>query len=66
MPQDKDFKRLVRQRMSETGERYTSARSALESEQDAKILTRQMRQWLSLPKGEEARAAYKLSSHRRR
>jgi hypothetical protein len=29
MPQDKDFKRLVRQRMAETGERYTVARTNL-------------------------------------
>jgi hypothetical protein len=29
MPQDKDFKRIVRQRMAETGERYTVARAAL-------------------------------------
>lgn len=28
MPQDKDFKRVVRNRMSQTGERYTTARSA--------------------------------------
>src|SRR2546422_2369339 len=29
MPQEKDFKRLVRRRMEETGERYTEARAAL-------------------------------------
>jgi hypothetical protein len=29
MPQDKDFKRLVRRRMAETGERYTKARLEL-------------------------------------
>lgn len=29
MPQDQDFKRLVRQRVAETGERYTSAHAAL-------------------------------------
>jgi hypothetical protein len=29
MPTDKDFKRLVRQRMAETGERFTAARVAL-------------------------------------
>jgi hypothetical protein len=29
MPRDKDFKRLVRRRMAETGERYTQARIAL-------------------------------------
>jgi hypothetical protein len=29
MPQNKDLKRLVRQRMDETGERYTVARAAI-------------------------------------
>lgn len=32
MPQHKDFKRLVRARMAETGENYTRARTALASE----------------------------------
>ena len=32
MPQDKDFKRLVRQRMTETGERYTVARTKLSTQ----------------------------------
>jgi hypothetical protein len=36
MPQDKDFKRLVRQRMSETGEPYTRARLALLAERGPK------------------------------
>lgn len=31
MPTDKDFKRLVRQRMADTGERYTEARAALDT-----------------------------------
>jgi HEAT repeat protein len=30
MPQDRDFKRLVRRRMAQTGERYTAARAALD------------------------------------
>ena len=34
MAQDKDFKRLVRTRMSETGERYTVARAALRGSSD--------------------------------
>lgn len=29
MPTDKDFKRLIRQRVADTGERYTQARAAL-------------------------------------
>lgn len=36
MPQDKDFKRLVRQRMAETGENYTRARLALLAERGPK------------------------------
>ncbi len=35
MAQDKDFKRLVRARMAETGERYTVARAALRGRSDA-------------------------------
>jgi hypothetical protein len=31
MPTDKDFKRIVRQRMADTGERFTVARAALET-----------------------------------
>ncbi len=31
MPQDKDFKRLVRARMTKTGERYTQARAAIDT-----------------------------------
>jgi hypothetical protein len=31
MPTDKDFKRLIRQRMAATGERYTQARAALDT-----------------------------------
>ena len=34
MPREKDFKRLVRARMSDTGERYTQARTALVAERD--------------------------------
>lgn len=30
MPQEKDLKRLVRQRVAETGERYTAARASIE------------------------------------
>ena len=32
MPQDKDFKRIVRRRMANTGESYTAARAALDPE----------------------------------
>ena len=35
MPQDHDFKRLVRARMQDTGERYTQARAALAAQRDA-------------------------------
>ena len=35
MPQDHDFKRLVRARMAHTGERYTQARAALAAQRDA-------------------------------
>ena len=35
MPKDHDFKRLVRARMDQTGERYTQARAALAAEQGA-------------------------------
>ncbi len=41
MPQDKDFKRLVRQRMAETGETYTRARLALLAERGPKADGRQ-------------------------
>ncbi|HET6864267.1 MAG TPA: hypothetical protein VFH80_00010 [Solirubrobacteraceae bacterium] len=34
MPTDKDFKRIVRQRMADTGERFTEARAALSVEPD--------------------------------
>lgn len=34
MPTEKDFKRLVRQRMADTGERYTDARAALDTRPD--------------------------------
>jgi len=34
MPQDHDFKRLVRARMADTGERYTQARAALAAQRD--------------------------------
>ncbi|MDQ1401963.1 MAG: hypothetical protein QOG03_279 [Actinomycetota bacterium] len=37
MPRDKDFKKLVRQRMHDTGERYTDARAAIDPDHtDAK------------------------------
>jgi len=35
MPEDHDFKRLVRARMQHTGERYTQARDALAAQRDA-------------------------------
>ncbi len=35
MPEDHDFKRLVRARMADTGERYTQARAALTAQRDA-------------------------------
>jgi HEAT repeat protein len=35
MPKDRDFKRLVRARMDDTGERYTQARAALAAERAA-------------------------------
>ena len=35
MPKDRDFKRLVRTRMDDTGERYTQARAALAGERGA-------------------------------
>jgi HEAT repeat protein len=35
MPEDHDFKRLVRARMQNTGERYTEARAALAAQRDA-------------------------------
>lgn len=35
MPENHDFKRLVRARMDDTGERYTQARAALAAERDA-------------------------------
>jgi hypothetical protein len=35
MPEDKDFKRIVRARMAETGERYTAARAGLRPEATA-------------------------------
>ncbi len=35
MPEDHDFKRLVRARMADTGERYTQARAALIAQRDA-------------------------------
>src|SRR5260370_6302234 len=35
MPEDRDFKRLVRARMQNTGERYTQARAALVAQREA-------------------------------
>src|SRR5690348_2905675 len=35
MPEDHDFKRLVRARMQHTGERYTQARAALVAQREA-------------------------------
>jgi hypothetical protein len=35
MPKGHDFKRLVRERMQNTGERYTGARTALVAQRDA-------------------------------
>src|SRR5258708_35828713 len=35
MPKDHDFKRLVRARIRETGERYTQARAALAAQREA-------------------------------
>ncbi|HEX9527235.1 MAG TPA: hypothetical protein VF951_07040, partial [Streptosporangiaceae bacterium] len=35
MPKDHDFKRLVRMRMQNTGERYTEARTALAAQREA-------------------------------
>jgi hypothetical protein len=35
MPKDQDFKRLVRARMQDTGERYTEARTALAAQREA-------------------------------
>lgn len=58
MPRDKDFKRLVRRRMVETGERYTTARAALE--ENGTSLPAQVRQWLSLLGGDQASNTYKL------
>lgn len=58
MPRDKDFKRLVRQRMAETGERYTTARAALDK--DYTSLTPQMREWLFMLGGDHAKTAYKM------
>lgn len=60
MPQDKDFKRLVRERMSETGERYTNARSALLSKSEKSWLTPELRELISmLGKSDGADFAYK-------
>lgn len=49
MPTDKDFKRLVRQRMADTGERYTDARAALAVDSLPHSETRSMLQMA--PKG---------------
>ena len=50
MPTDKDFKRLIRQRMATTGERYTDARNALvvESPQAAKATADVTERWIEL------------------
>lgn len=37
LPQDQDFKRLVRARMGQTGQRYTEARAALLAERDGPV-----------------------------
>ena len=50
MPTNKDFKRLVRQRMADTGERYTDARAALVTDVDPSPSPRpQLRErWMEL------------------
>lgn len=48
MPRDKDLKRLVRERMAETGERYTTARAALKPDEETTLLTPQMRAWVNM------------------
>ncbi|MBW3589728.1 MAG: HEAT repeat domain-containing protein [Actinobacteria bacterium] len=48
MPQDKDLKRFVRQRMAETGERYTTARAAIKPDEGITSLTSEMRAWVNL------------------
>lgn len=59
MPQDKDFKRLIRERMAITGERYTVARSALLAEWDPQVLGPDFALWMTqLGNEEQARAAY--------
>lgn len=64
MPQDKDFKRLVRQRMADTGERYTEARSSLAAEGGAgrnRTTTDMAARWVSLLASvEHAPGAYEL------
>lgn len=51
MPKDKDFKRLVRDRMRETGERYAEARSELRREDRRIAPGEQLRGVLEFPEG---------------
>lgn len=61
MPQGKDFKRLVRERMAITGEQYTAARAALLGERDRQVLAPELALWMTqLGDGEHARAAYEF------
>lgn len=48
MPQDKDFKRIVRERMARTGERYTAVRAALVGETSAISPFDHVSDWLTM------------------
>jgi hypothetical protein len=48
MPQDKDFKRLIRERMALTGERYTASRRTLINGRPTTPDKREVRGWLEL------------------
>jgi hypothetical protein len=48
MPQEKDFKRLIRERMAQTGECYTASRRVLIDSRPTTPDEREIRQWLEL------------------
>lgn len=58
MPKEQDFKRLVRQRMAVTGERYTAARAALDRRVERSGSARRWVDLLAMP--EHAQGAFRL------
>lgn len=66
MPKDKDFKRVVRDRMRETGERYAEARSALRPDEASVPPGERLRGVLELPDGSTVGTLYIAHPGKRR